>query len=120
MLAKLNETPIKWNPNQVLDKVEHSLNNTICQATNETPSWLLFGIDQKRKFSDTIWDLLNTNMNRNLKEIRNKAHEKIEKSQLQNEKRYNLRRKTEREYEVGNYVEIRNIETTPSKQKIVI
>jgi len=36
MLAKLSETPTKWD--QVLDKVEHSLNNIICRAINETPS----------------------------------------------------------------------------------
>jgi len=41
--------------------------------------------------------LLNPDMNHDLEEIRNKAHEKIEKSQLQNEKRYNLRRKIARE-----------------------
>jgi len=33
MLAKLSETPTKWD--QVLDKVEYSLNNTVCRATSE-------------------------------------------------------------------------------------
>jgi len=106
--------PTKWD--QVLDKVAHSLNNTICRATNETPS-RLFGVDQKGKCSDTIRNLLNPDVNRDLEEIRNKAHEKIEKSQLQNKKQYNLRRKIAREYKVGDYVEIRNIETTPHVNK---
>jgi len=99
--AKWDTYGIKWD--QVLDKVEHSLNNTIRRATNETPSRLLFGVDQKGQFSDTIRDLLNPDMNRDLEKIRNKAHEKIEKSQLQNEKWYNLRRKTAHEYEVGDW-----------------
>jgi len=72
---------------------------------------LLFDVDQKEKFSDTIRDLLNPDMNRDLEEIRNKTHEKIEKSRLQNEKRYNLRKKNAHEDKVDDYVEIRNIET---------
>jgi len=115
MLAKLSETPAKWD--QTLDKVEHSLNNTVCRATDETPSRLLFGVDQKGKSSDTIQDLLNPNVNRDLEELRNNAHKKIEKSQLQNEKRYNLRRKAAREYKIGDYVEIRNVETTSGVNK---
>jgi len=45
------------------------------------------------------------------------TRESLEKSQLQNEKRYNLRRKTAHKYKVGDYVEIRNIETTPGVNK---
>lgn len=37
--------------------------------------------------------------------------------QSENEKRYNLRRKVAREYKIGDYVEIRNIETTPGINK---
>jgi len=44
MLAKLSETLTKWD--QVLDKVEHSL-NTICRTINEIPLRLLFGVNQK-------------------------------------------------------------------------
>jgi len=52
MLAKLSETFTKWD--QILDKVEHFLNNTICRATNEISSQLLFGVDgvEKGKFSE--------------------------------------------------------------------
>lgn len=53
--------------------------------------------------------------NRDLEQIRNKAHTNIEKSQLENEKKYNLRR---RSYKVGDYyVEIRNIDTTSGINK---
>jgi len=77
----------------------------------------LFSVDQKGKFSDTIRDLLSPDINRDLEEIRNKAHEKIEKSQLQNKKRYNLQRKIAYKYKAGDYVKIRNIETIPGINK---
>ena len=44
MLAKLCETPERWD--RVLQYVEFAINNTICRSTGETPSKLLFGVDQ--------------------------------------------------------------------------
>nr|XP_012225735.1 PREDICTED: uncharacterized protein LOC105674166 [Linepithema humile] len=115
MLAKLSETPSKWD--RVLNDVEYSLNNTVCRATGKTPSQLLFGVDQKGKANDSLREILNPDVNRDLEEIRNHASANIEALQLQNEKRYNLRRKAAREYKVGDYIEIRNIETTPGINK---
>lgn len=58
MLAKLSETPSRWNC--VLNKVEYALNNTICRATNETPSRLLFGTEQRGQTNDLLREILNT------------------------------------------------------------
>ena len=44
MLAKLAEDASKWD--RVLYKVEFALNNTVCSTRKETPSKLLFGVDQ--------------------------------------------------------------------------
>ncbi|XP_018395908.1 PREDICTED: uncharacterized protein LOC108774330 [Cyphomyrmex costatus] len=118
MLAKLSEVPSKWD--QVLVDVEYSLNNTVCRATGDTPSRLLFGVDQKGKVNDSLRSILDSDVDRNLEEIRDRAVEKNEKVQAQNECRYNLRRKSAREYKVGDYVEIRNVETTPGINKKLI
>ncbi|XP_011706055.1 PREDICTED: uncharacterized protein LOC105461256, partial [Wasmannia auropunctata] len=102
---------------QVLNKVEYSLNNTVCRATNEIPSRLLFGVEQKGIICDSIREVLHADMDRDLEQIRDKAHTSIEKLQLENAKKYNLRRKPARDYKIGDYVEIRNIETTPGINK---
>lgn len=85
MLAKLSETPSKWD--RVLDKIEYSLNNTVCRAINETLSHLLFGIEQRGRTDDLLRDVLNEDVDRDLEQLRNKAHANIKESQLENEKR---------------------------------
>lgn len=52
MLSKLCDTPQKWD--KVLHAVEFALNNSICRTTNQTPSRLLFGIDQVGTVDDKI------------------------------------------------------------------
>jgi len=89
----------------------------VCRATGNTPSQLLFGINQKGKSNDFLREILNSDVERDLEEIRNNASMNIEVLQSQNEKRYNLRRKVAREYRVNDYVEIRSIETTPGIYK---
>ena len=49
--------------------------------------------DQKGKVNDLLRDVLDTDVDRDLKKIRDRASAKIEESQFQNEYRYNLRRK---------------------------
>jgi len=44
MLVKICETPVKWN--NVLQSIKFALTNSICRVTNETPSRLLFGINE--------------------------------------------------------------------------
>lgn len=44
MLAKLCETPSKWD--RVLDQIEFAINNTVYRVTSETPARLLFGLEQ--------------------------------------------------------------------------
>ncbi|EFN68705.1 hypothetical protein EAG_08099, partial [Camponotus floridanus] len=52
--------------------------------------------------------------------MRDKAQANIDEAQSKNETRYNLRRRPTRGYNVGDYVEIRNIETTPGINKKLI
>lgn len=109
MLAKLSETPAKWD--QVLKDVEHAMNNTISRATGEAPSRLLFGLEQRGKMSDLLHDL---------DQLRHNAQTKINECQQRSAMRYNLRRKAARKYKVGDYVEIKNVETAAGVNKKLV
>jgi len=104
--------PSKWD--RVLDQIEFSINNTVCSATDETPARLLFGFEQRGKRNDVLRDLIQQDCNvvRDFDSLRNNAQAKIDEVQRKGAERYNLRRRAAREYKVGDYVEIRNIETT--------
>lgn len=67
-----------------------------------------------RGSSDPLRDLISQNdsVERDLDSLRDKAQANIEEIQRRNAKEYNLRRRPAREYQVGDYVEIRNIDTT--------
>lgn len=120
MLAKLCETPEKWD--RVIDQAEFSLNNTICRSTGDTPSRLLFGVDQRGKVNDCLRLILESNatIERNLSEIRKDASIAIEKNQLVNKKSYDKKRKDPNVYKVGDYVMIRNVETCAGVNKKLI
>ena len=58
-LAKLCVCPKKWD--RILAELEYSINNTICRSTHETPSSLLFGLNQLGKSNDKIGKFLEEN-----------------------------------------------------------
>lgn len=70
MLAKMSNCTKKWN--QVLELTEYAINNTICRSTGNTPSQLLFGLDQLGKINDLLRLSLDNQTigNRNLTELR--------------------------------------------------
>lgn len=116
-LAKLSEDPKKWDRH--VEKVEFSINNTVCRATGETPSRLLFGIEQSGESNDCIKLLLEkiNEPERDLNVLRDKAATNIEKTQAVNEKYYNEKRKESHVYKVGDYVMIRNVDTSAGINK---
>lgn len=121
MMAKLCESPDKWD--RILGKVEFSLNNTISRATNDTPSRLLFGIDQLGEINDCVRLILEENYcneERNLDEIRIRASHNIVKGQQCNENNYNKRRKDALVYSEGDYVMIKNVDTSAGVNKKLI
>lgn len=120
VLAKLCETPNKW-PN-VLNEVEFALNNSEHKALKNSPSKILFGVNQIGPINDTLKIYLDSlqNDNQNLIELREKAAENIIKLQEYNEKYYNKKRKPISNYKVGDYVVIKNIDTTPGCNKKLI
>jgi len=52
MLAKLSESTSKWD--RVLNVVEFAINNTIHRSTGQSPSVLLFGVNQVGIVNDEI------------------------------------------------------------------
>ena len=116
-LAKIVDCPRKWDKG--LETVEFALNNTICRSTGETPSRLLFGVDQLGETDDCVRLMLEEmhEPQRDLEEMRNKAAGKIEKNQINNKQLYDKKRKEPHQYEVGDYIMTENNDTTPGVNK---
>ncbi|EZA50993.1 hypothetical protein X777_10520 [Ooceraea biroi] len=117
MLAKLSEQPNRWE--KVLGAVEFALNNSVCRSARETPSRLLFGINQLGEISDSLRLVLESDGEdeRDLLAIRGKASENIAKCQRANEENYNRKRKPATRYQKGDYVMISNRDVTPGVNK---
>ncbi|XP_036141245.1 uncharacterized protein LOC118645052 [Monomorium pharaonis] len=118
MLAKLSEQPNRWE--KTLSAVEFALNNSVCRSTGETPSRLLFGIDQLGEINDNLRLELELEEERDLSALRNSAAEKLQKASEQMEKNYNSKRKPATKYQVGDYIMISNRDTTPGVNKKLI
>lgn len=125
MIAKIVERPDEWD--QVLSKVEFAINNTIHKATGQTPSKLLFGIEQVGEITDKVryaLDVLSdtdesTEMN-NLVKIRETASDRILKTQKNSVSQYNSSRKEPVKYNTNDYVMIKNFDVTPGVNKKLI
>lgn len=117
MIAKLSDSPEHWD--RVLGRVEFACNNTVSRTTNNTPSRLLFGIDQVGEINDCIRLMLEDNSEkvRDLEQIRESATQHIAKAQKCNEINYNKKRKEASVYSTGDYVMIKNVDTTAGVNK---
>lgn len=123
MLGKLvnNDGNKKWY--QLLPEIEYALNNSVNKSTGETPSRLLFGINQRGCVDDRIKDYLEINVNnksRDLVEVREKSLEKMTTAQEYNEGYFNKKHKKPNVYKEGDYVMLRNFDSTPGVSKKII
>ncbi|KAL4084425.1 hypothetical protein QTP88_028247 [Uroleucon formosanum] len=120
MLAKISEPVNEWD--KVLYKVEFAINNTVHRSTRQTPSRLLFGINQVGDVSDELRHVIEEiNENRfDLPEIRKKVSEQIMKAQTESEKQCDVGRKEPVKYNVGDYVMIKNVDVTNGVNKKLI
>lgn len=123
MLSKLvnREENQPWY--NVLPQIEYALNNTINKGTGETPSRLLFGINQRGSIEDPVKEYLDRNVNvndRNLVDLRAKSAEKIASCQEYNRKYFNRRHKKPTEYQKGDYVLLRNFDSSANLSKKLI
>lgn len=120
MLAKVCESPDKWD--QVLHKVEFAMNNTVHRSLGDTPSKVLFGMNQLGEVNDHLKIALDTfdEQTRDLAVIREGAAKNIEKMQHMNKLHYDKKRKPAHAYHIGDYVVIKNCDTTPGCNKKLI
>lgn len=117
MLSKsLHEKGQNWN--DFLDQIQFCINNTFNRSIKNTPSKILFGLNQHGHSNDYLRLILEEEQNqegenRNFNEIRNSAKEKICDIQLKNKLHYDKSHKPSKNYSVGEYIMIKNIDTTP-------
>lgn len=93
MLGKLSEpmNHADWSSKLLL--VEHAINNSVHSTTKQTPSKLLFGIEQRGEIIDKLTEYLDARVESNveLKQRRAAALEAIESSQKYNDERAALK-----------------------------
>lgn len=120
MCSKLSDDVQKWD--EVLSKIEYSINNTINRSTGFSPSMLLFGINQRGHIYDNVRDFLESQDDgeRDLSLVRAEAAENICKSQEYNKQLYDKKHREPRKYEVGDYVMVVNTDVSAGSNKKLI
>lgn len=116
MLAKISE-PIQHSDwHKLLRKVEFAINNSVHSSTR-----LLFGVHQRGKEVDVLTEHLQEKLSTDLPQdfdvLRSQASENIDKSQKRNLEWHIRNRKPHIQFQEGDYVLIRNIDTTIGTNK---
>lgn len=109
MLTKLSVAkPDEWFKHVV--PVQKCLNNSWQRAIQTTPFQLMFGVKMRTKEDEVLHELLNKEIQDKFEEeryeLRQMAHEGIQKIQQENRKTYNTRRKPAKGYRMGDIVAI--------------
>jgi len=107
----------------MLTEAEFAINNTTSKSTGYTPSRLLFGVDQRGPNIDRIKEYIeekDTSIERDLESIREEAGRNILKGQNYNQNYFDKHRKRPHQYKKGDYVGIRNFDSTPGAPKKLI
>lgn len=121
MLAKISE-PIQHSDwHKLLRKIEFAINNSVHSSTKQTPSRLLFGVHQRGKDVDVLSEFmeekLSSDQSPDFDTLRSLASENIEKSQKRNLDWNIKNRKPHIQFQEGDYVLIRNVDTTIGTNK---
>lgn len=123
MLSKLSKPSDHSDWVKQLPKVEYALNNSVHSTTGFTPSMLLFGADQRGMIVDEMCEELDRKMQSeacDLMTVRKRALQNIIKKQEANEKYFRESHKPAREFSVGDYVVIKNVDTSVGVNKKLI
>lgn len=123
MISKLidNDAALYWY--KVISDIEFAINNTTHKTTNETPSKLLFGVDQRGKVVDAIREYLvskSDECDRDLERLRVRAAERIRRNQKYTKEYFDKKRKQACTYKIGDMVMIKNIDTTKGASHKII
>lgn len=119
MLAKLVDSSNRKYWYKMLSQIEYVINNVVHESIKDTPSRVLFGVNQRQKTTDRVRDQFENDV-RDLDEIRSKAKTMIERALKYNKNYVDQRRKEPYKYAEGDYVMIKNFESTPgSSHKLI-
>lgn len=120
MLGKLTEPLQHSDWTKQLKRVEFAINNTLHQSIGSTPSKLLFGVSQRGPIVDHLAEFLQEN-NPSLPvhghNLRPRAVKYIERSQEYSQKWFAEHCRPAKIYAVGDFVVIKNTETTIGTNK---
>lgn len=119
MLGKLSESISHANWAHKLQDTEYALNNSVHSTTRKTPSEMLFGVNQRGKLVDELIEYLDElrEPKSDLVGIRQEALKAIERAQDYAAHRASIKNKPAKEYEVGDFVVILNVDTTVGSSK---
>lgn len=123
VLGKISEIQGQTDWSLVLHRVEYALNNTSSATTKQTPSVLLFGVNQRGPQVDLLTEYveeIQAKKRVNLVNVRKDALEEIEKTQRSNESYYAKRSVNPKKFEEGEFVVIKNVDTTIGTNKKLV
>jgi len=107
-----------WN--EYLFKIQFAVNNTINRSIQNTPIKLLFGINQVSEQNDyvrlyfTVNEIDDIDNARDLSKLRLDAQSSTRIVQLHNKAYYDSTKQIATKYKEGDYVMIKNVDTTPN------
>ena len=122
MLGKISNPVNHADWSRLLTNVEHAINNTVHSTTQQMPSVLLFGIPQRGRIVDELTEYLEdrTVIPVDIAVARSEASNRIELSQTRNEIQYGRRSVSPSRFQEGDFVVIRNVDTTVGRNKKLI
>lgn len=103
----------------LLSRVEYAINNSVHSTTKFTPCQLLYGVHQRGQDIDSLSEYLTEKqpISRELDTLRRTASENIVKSQQHASDLHVQKHKPHITFELGDYVVIRNVDTTVGTNK---
>ena len=121
MLSKLADPVSQADWSRFLSQVGYALNNSIHSSTRSAPSTLLFGVLQRGPEIDKLTEYLSdkdpNNVPPDLTRLRQTTDIAIKQSQNRNEIQYAKRSTPPTQYQVGDYIVIRNVDNTIGQNK---
>lgn len=124
ILAKLSEPLAHSDWVLQLAQVEYALNNTVHRSIKTAPSKLLFGVMQRGCEVDRLAEFLDeknvNSVERNLENARDEAAVAIRECQEYNLRHFNEKSRPPRVFDVGDFVVIKNTDTTIGTNKKLI
>lgn len=124
MLGKMTNPVNQSDWTRLLARAEYAINNSVHSSTRQSPSMLLFGVSQRGPEVDFLTEYLeeiqSSAITRDLSSLRQNASAHIQKSQTRNEQQYIKRSVPPQHYMEGDFVVIRNVDTTTGKNKKLI